>query len=376
MSARDGLAEDRASGVSVSLAGKLGAFSIDAAFEAPASGVTALFGPSGSGKTSLLRAIAGLTRLTGFVTVAGETWQDAGRYLPPHRRATGYVFQEASLFPHLSVEKNLTFGARRSPGGIDPAGLNEVVAMLGLAPLLCRATAALSGGERQRVALGRAILSRPKLLLMDEPLSALDRAAKDEILPYLERLNAGLSLPILYVSHDISEVERLADRIVVLEAGRVKAAGPLNAALTDVALGFVRDPHAAAVLPAKVVGFDAADELAELDLGGQRVFVDGSGPDEIGSIRRLRIEASDVSLTRETPALSTILNTLRVKILAIEPAAPAKLAILLALDGAEDFTFMATVTRRSAGLLALSAGDRLIAQIKSVSLATAPQAGG
>ncbi|MEX6509017.1 TOBE domain-containing protein [Jiella sp. M17.18] len=246
------------------------------------------------------------------------------------------------------------------------------MALLGIGPLLERAPVALSGGERQRVALGRAILSRPKLLLMDEPLSALDRAAKDAILPYLERLTGVLDVPILYVSHDIAEVERLADRIVILEAGRVRAAGPLNAALTDVGLGFVRDPHAASVLPATVVAFDATDGLAELELAGQRVFVDGSGPEEIGHARRLRIEASDVSLTRETPGLSTILNTLRVRILRIEPAASANLAVLLALDAAGAFTFMAKVTRRSANRLALQPGDELFAQIKSVSLATAP----
>ena len=359
-------------GVRVALAGRLGAFALDVAFDAPPTGVTALFGPSGSGKTSVLRAIAGLSTLTGRVSVAGETWQDERIFRPPHKREIGYVFQEASLFPHLSVRKNLVFGARRTAAGVDAGRFEEIVELMGLERLLDRAPGLLSGGERQRVALGRAILSRPKLLLMDEPLSALDRFARDDILPYIEALHGALKIPVLYVSHDIAEVERLADRIVILKDGHVTASGDLNAALTDVGLGFVRDPRSAAVLPARVVGFDEEDGLAELDLGGQRVFVDGSGTHEIGTLRRLRIEASDVSLTRDTPGLSTILNMLDVTIRRIEPAAsPANLAVLLSLVGADDLTFVARVTRRSARKLALAEGDRLTAQMKSVSLATA-----
>ncbi|WP_206455176.1 molybdenum ABC transporter ATP-binding protein [Aurantimonas marina] len=376
MTTHDGSKADTAR-IDIALAGRLGRFALDVAFDLPASGVTALFGPSGSGKTSVLRAVAGLTRLTGRVVVGSETWQDARTFRPPHRREIGYVFQEASLFAHLTVARNLVYGARRSVGGLDEGQFSEIVGLLGLRPLLDRSPTTLSGGERQRVALGRAILSRPRLLLMDEPLAALDRMAKDEILPYFEALHDRLRIPILYISHDIAEVERLADRIVVLEAGRVRASGPLNMALTDAGLGFVRDPHAASVLPARVVAFDAADALAELDLGGQRVFVDGCGPDDIGGLRRLRIEASDVSLSREIPTLSTILNTLAVRIVAVEPtAAAASLAFVLALDGAPELSFVAKVTRRSAARLGLAVGDRLFAQIKSVSLATAPPLGG
>ena len=369
--------EETGSALAVALSGKRGDFAIDAAFSAPARGVTALFGPSGSGKTSILRAIAGLTRLEGSVSVGGEIWQDGPRFVPPHRRALGYVFQEASLFAHLSVDGNLIYGARRSPGGVDGELRRQVIELLALQPFLSRSVADLSGGERQRVAVGRSILSRPRLLMMDEPLAALDIRAKDEILAFFETLSGALDLPILYVSHDISEIERLADRIVLIEAGRVRASGPLNEALTDIGLGFVRHPHAAAVLPATVVGFDGEDGLAELDLWGQPVFVDGSGPDEIGLTRRLRIEASDVSLAREPITRSTILNTLRVEILAIEPAGRANLAVLLRLVAesrldAPPPTFMAKVTRRSAARLALAPGDTLFAQIKSVSLATAP----
>ncbi|MCD2472966.1 molybdenum ABC transporter ATP-binding protein [Jiella sp. MQZ9-1] len=357
------------------MSGQRGGFHIDADFTAPARGVTALFGPSGSGKTSILRAIAGLTRLDGRVSAGGEIWQDGGCFVPPHRRALGYVFQEASLFAHLSVEGNLLYGAKRSAGGVDATLRQQAIDLFGLDRMLRRSVADLSGGERQRVAIGRAILSRPRLLLMDEPLSGLDSQAKDDILPFLERLAGAFDLPILYVSHDIGEIERLASHIAVVEAGMVKASRALNAALTDVSLGFVRRPHAASVLPARVVGFSSADGLAELDLGGQPVYVDASGPTELGLQCRLRIEASDVSLTRQTreaAGLSTILNTLTVEILAIEPAGRADLAILLALDGASELTFIAKVTRRSAGRLTLQVGDRLLAQIKSVSLATAP----
>ena len=364
-------ARAEADGLKVALAGRVGPLTLDVAFTAPSPGVTALFGPSGSGKTSVLRAIAGLSRLEGEVAVAGTVWQDRDRFVPPHRRAVGYVFQEASLFPHLTVERNLLYGARRTRGGIDAARREETVEMLGLGPLLARSPGMLSGGERQRVALGRAILTRPDLLLMDEPLSALDRMAKDEILPYLEALHGTLRIPILYVSHDLAEVERLADRIVVMRDGRVEASGPLNAALTDAGLGFLRDPHSAAVLPATVVGYDETDHLAELDVGGQRLLVEGSGAGEIGTRRRLRIEASDVSLSRERPALSTILNRLDVAIERIDPSTPANLSILLSLQSAPDLTFLARVTRRSARRLDLKPGDRLHAQIKSVSLATA-----
>ncbi len=206
--------------VEAHFSGRIGGFALDVGFAAPETGVTALFGPSGCGKTTVLRCIAGLERLEygHFSLSATEVWQDGFRFLPPHRRAVGYVFQEASLFPHLSVTANLRFGQKRAADrGIV---FDEVVTLLGLSRLLGRVPARLSGGERQRVAIGRALLSQPRLLLMDEPLSALDRISKDEILPYLERLYDALSIPVIYVSHDLAEVERLADHLVLLSAGR------------------------------------------------------------------------------------------------------------------------------------------------------------
>lgn len=202
--------------------GRLGDFTLDVAFDVPAAGVTVLFGPSGCGKTTVLRCLAGLERLPGSLVVAGETWQDPSGFVPAHRRPVGYVFQEASLLAHLCVRRNLLFGFRRAQGP-KPVALDQVVALLGLEHLLERGVARLSGGERQRVAIGRALLSQPRLLLMDEPLASLDRARKAEVLPYLEKLQAELALPIIYVTHDPGEAARLGDRMITLRDGH---AGP------------------------------------------------------------------------------------------------------------------------------------------------------
>lgn len=212
--------------INAAFRGKLGNFTLDADLSVPASGVTAIFGSSGCGKTSVARCIAGLQRMAdGFCAVDGEIWQDRNSFRPVHRRPIGYVFQEASLFPHLLVRGNLLFGAPKAAG--TQIAFDEVVDLLGLAALLERSPHRLSGGERQRVAIGRALLSQPKLLLMDEPLAALDRTTKNEILPFLERLHERLSLPVFYISHDMTEIERFADHLVLMERGRVVNAGPL-----------------------------------------------------------------------------------------------------------------------------------------------------
>jgi molybdate transport system ATP-binding protein len=217
-----------APGVAGQFAGRLGAFHLDARFVLPPRGITALSGPSGSGKTTLMRCLAGLARLPGRLEVDGETWQDARLFRPPHRRPVGVVFQEASLLPHLSVRGNLLYGARRA-GAERAVPLDEIVELLGLSSLMRRTTANLSGGERQRVALGRALLAQPRLLLMDEPLSSLDADAKAEILPYLERLHRGLDIPVLYITHDPGEIARLADQVLIMREGRI-AEGPSPAA--------------------------------------------------------------------------------------------------------------------------------------------------
>ncbi|MFD2237400.1 molybdenum ABC transporter ATP-binding protein [Aureimonas populi] len=353
--------------IDIALSGSLGGFSIDAAFEAPMRGITALFGPSGCGKTSILRQVAGLNRLPGHVRVGGETWQDEHTFRPPHKRPVGYVFQEASLFPHLSVRGNLTYGQRRARGGAEAIRFDEVVALLGLTRLVERDPAHLSGGERQRVSIGRALLSQPRLLLMDEPLSALDRMARDEILPYFEALHARLSIPILLVTHDIGEVERLADHLVALKGGRVVSSGPLGEVLADPAspLGERRD--FAAILPGRVARLEP-DGIAALQVFGVEILVVTSAL-SVGERVRVRIAAGDVSIARARAADTSILNAVPARIEGIDPFGEAEAHLRLSLRGDPRAAFRARLSRRSVERLALREGEEVIAQIKGVSLA-------
>jgi molybdate transport system ATP-binding protein len=353
--------------------GALGRFALDAAFDIPARGVTGLFGPSGCGKTTVLRCMSGLHRMAeGYCAVDGEIWQDGAHFRPAHKRPVGYVFQEASLFPHLSVRGNLLFGA---PGGTPPAGGNggvgydEVIELLGLARLLERAPQHLSGGERQRVAVGRALLSQPKLLLMDEPLSALDRQTRDEILPFLERLHSSLALPVLYVSHDMAEVERLADTLVLMEAGRVRASGPLNRLQSDPALPLAAMRDASVSLDAEIEACDTAYGLVTLRVEGARFIVPtATGP--LGERRRLRIAAGDVSLSVTGDRASTILNILPVRIVSATRFGENEILAVLSLDpGGGEARLLARVTRRSWERLGFAEGMLASAQIKSVALA-------
>ena len=263
---------DATSAIAARFGGKVGDFAVDVDFSAPMRGVTTLFGPSGCGKTTVLRCMAGLQALPGRLSVGGDVWQDdaARVFRKPHERPIGFVFQEASLFPHLSVRDNLLYGRKRAlaAGAREVVAFDDAVEWLGLARLLDRAPSHLSGGERQRVAVGRALLSQPRLLLMDEPLSALDRATKDEILPYFEMLHDRLALPMIYVSHDIAEVERLADTIVLLERGRVVASGSPAALMTDPHLPLVHFPDAGVTLDAVVAGYDPAYGLSRLTVAG------------------------------------------------------------------------------------------------------------
>ncbi|MDR3473056.1 MAG: molybdenum ABC transporter ATP-binding protein [Devosia sp.] len=355
------------SGLGAHFRGRRGDFVLDAAFEAPPGRVTALFGPSGAGKTSILRAIAGLERFAGDCTLDGQVWQDGSRFLQPHRRAIGYVFQEASLFPHLSVRGNLEFGLRRAEG-TPVTSFDGAVALLGLGPLLGRAPATLSGGERQRVALGRALLARPRLLLLDEPLSALDRQAKQDILPYFEALHRSLTLPVVLVTHDIAEVERLADRLVLLEGGRVIGAGPLNEMLVHGASSLRTARDAAAVLSGEVVAYDRGDGLSTIEIDGWRVLMAGRAGTP-GEAVRVRIAARDVSLATERPSATTILNVFETKIETIEVVSDAEAIVTLRL-GTEPM--LARVTRRSIRQLGLAPGQPVFAQVKGVSLIAGP----
>ncbi|MBC56424.1 MAG: molybdenum ABC transporter ATP-binding protein [Confluentimicrobium sp.] len=363
--------------ISARFRGRRGNFPVDLEFRAPARGVTALVGPSGCGKTTLLRCIAGLQRLEdGYFALGGAVWQDGRRFLPPHKRPVGYVFQEASLFSHLSVRRNLQYGQRRAAkGGADQAiRFDDVIDLLGLAPMMERAPATLSGGERQRVAMGRALLSNPGVLLMDEPLAALDQFSKNEILPYLARIRDRLPIPILYVSHDITEVERLADHLILLRAGRVSAAGPLEVLQADPTLAIARLPQAGVALPARTIGYDPAYGLTTLAVaGGEIVLANDLRP--AGAEHRIRIAAADVSLSRQPVQGSTILNVLPGRIMGAEPQEEFMMLVVVGLgeDGA-GARIMARITRRSWDHLQLAPGQPVFAQVKSVSL-TLPTGG-
>jgi len=364
---------DRSAEISAAFAGTLGSFSLDVAFKMPMRGITALFGPSGCGKTTILRCMAGLQRLSGHFIVGDETWQDSDRdiFVKTYHRPIGYVFQEASLFQHLSVRQNLMYGARRAGDAPadDALGFDGIVELLGIRHLLDRSPAALSGGERQRVAVGRALLSRPRILLMDEPLAALDRMTKEEILPYFERLHQSLALPIVYVSHDIGEVARLADAMVLLEKGRVVASGPLPDLQTDPSLPLLAAPEAAVMLEGRVVEIDEAFALTHFAVPGGTLIVPGRQGTP-GTERRLRIAASDVSFTLSAASDTTILNCLPARIVSIDDAASGAQVTIIAALGADGSgaRIAARITRKSQAALGLAPGAPVFAQIKSVAL--------
>jgi molybdate transport system ATP-binding protein len=351
--------------------GAIGSFLLDARFEVPASGVTAIFGPSGCGKTSVARCLAGLQYLAGsFCAIDGEVWQDDRGFRRPHTRPIGYVFQEASLFPHFSVRRNLLYGALRGApaSAADGIAFDEVIDLLGLAQLLDRSPQTLSGGERQRAAIGRALLSQPRLLLMDEPLSALDRLTKDEILPFLERLHARLSLPVIYISHDMMEIERLADHLVLMQDGKVIGSGPLQMLQSDPALPLAGAREAAVSLEAVVEAYDPLYGLLSLRVDGGLLQVPAPSS-SVGARQRLRIAAGDVSLARVAPQPSSILNILPARIIARSLLGHGEVIIVLALgaDGT-GARLLARITRRSWDQLGLAEGLGVFAQVKGVSL--------
>jgi len=356
--------------IGAAFTGRLGTFSLDIAFEAPMHGVTALFGPSGCGKTTILRCVAGLNRLAGRLRFGDETWQDddARTFRKPHKRPIGYVFQEASLFPHLSVRGNLLFGARRDGGAHanGALGFDDVVELLGIGPLLERAPLKLSGGERQRVAVGRALLSQPRLLLMDEPLSALDHPTKDEIFPYLEALHETLSIPILYVSHDIGEVARLADRIILVAGGRKVTEGPVADVLERIDLGPATGRfEAGVVLTTKVVDHDRQFQMTRLDHHGQSIvmpMVDVAPGTEI----RLRVRARDVVLATERPTGISVRNILNGTVAQIAEEKDTAFAEILADIGGAGVR--ARITRAALADLALRPGMPVFVLVKSIAI--------
>jgi molybdate transport system ATP-binding protein len=342
-----------------------GDFVLAAEMSIPLTGVTALFGPSGCGKTTLLRAIAGLEAgVEGYLRVGDQVWQDAQHFLAPHRRSLGYVFQEASLFPHLSVKRNLEYGYRRIAPAHRRVVFDEAVELLGVGPLLERRPGELSGGERQRVAIARALLVSPELLLLDEPLAALDHDSKVAILPYLERLHRELEIPVLLVSHTTDEVAQLADHLVLMEAGRIRAAGPISEMLTRLDLPLASSDYAEAMVEARVASHDADDRLSYLEFSGGRFAVPSLDLPP-GSSLRLRVLARDVSLTLERQAGTSILNIFPVQVAEVLESGPSQVLVRLL---AGDDCLLARVTRRSARLLELRQDKRLYAQVKSVAI--------
>lgn len=333
----------------------------------PARGITALFGHSGSGKTTLLRALAGLERTArGHVRLGDTVWQDdaQGVFVPPHQRAIGYVFQEASLFDHLSVSDNLNFGLKRTPPAQRQFQLTEVADWLGIHHLLSRSTAGLSGGERQRIAIARALLTSPALLLMDEPLAALDLKRKQEILPYLERLHRELVIPMIYVSHAPDEVARLADYLVVLEQGQVRTEGPLLSTLARTDLPPIFADDAGVVIEAMLIAHEE-DDLSCLVFDGQEIRVPRR-PESVGSRLRCRIHARDISLAITPPQGSSILNIFSGQV--AETCASSTPGQVLVKVMVGDTPLLARITERSRRELGLQPGTPVWAQVKAVAL--------
>jgi molybdate transport system ATP-binding protein len=356
-------------GMQLRLAIAHGAFHLDIDLDLPASGITVLYGPSGSGKTTVLRCVAGLERAAGHVRVAGSDWQADGKgvFLPAFRRPVGYVVQEASLFPHLDVRGNLRYAEKRATPRERPIALDTAVGLLGIGHLLDRGTASLSGGERQRVAIARALATQPELLLLDEPLAAIDPARRREVLPWLEALRDELRVPMLYVTHSADEMARLADTLVLLDAGRVVACGPLARTLARVDLPIARDEDAGALLQGRVAERDAQWHLARVDIAGGALWLRDDGL-ALGDVVRVRVLGRDVSLLAEAPVAgaSSIQNVLACTVSAVVPAAhPSQ--VLVQLDCAGE-TLLARITGRAAASLALVPGKPVWAQLKSAGL--------
>lgn len=367
---------------------RLGSFELDATLTLPAHGVTGLFGPSGSGKTTVLRCLAGLERpRAGRLRMGSEVWQDeaTGRFVPPHRRGVGYVFQDANLFPHLTVRDNLEFAWRRTPAEERRIERREVAEWLGLEELLDRHPPGLSGGERQRAALGRALAASPRLLLLDEPLSALDRVGRRQILPYLESLSGRLRIPTVYVSHDLAETARLADRLVWIVDGTIRAQGPVPRVVAGLDFARWRGAEAGVVADAVVEAHDTDHHLTRLSTawGPLRVRRLDRSP---GSRVRIQVEASDVSVGLAPDRGSSILNEFPLRVAEIGRDGPGEVLLRLERDPAGDggdrggkgtglsatrldpTPLLARITTLSAERLEIAAGRRVYARVKAVAV--------
>ena len=349
-------------------------FSLDVDVQLPARGVTAVFGASGSGKTTCLRILAGLEpAATGRVAVAGEVWQDTRRgvFVPTHQRAVGYVFQEASLLSHLSVEGNLKFGYQRTPTLQRRMGWDQSLELLGITHLLARMPHTLSGGERQRVAIARALAASPQVLLMDEPLAALDAARKAEILPWLEQLHSALQLPVVYVTHSPDELARLADHVLLLDAGRVQAQGPVIDMLTRLDLPLAHGDAAAALVEAHVSHAEPDAFMCALEFAsGHLVLPQTRSPAlPAGTPVRVRIQARDVSLSLQMPQETSVLNILPAVVMDMTEDGPGQMLVGLRLGTSDKFTrLLSRISMLSARKLGIAPGKAVFAQIKGVAM--------
>ncbi|WP_236581369.1 molybdenum ABC transporter ATP-binding protein [Hydrogenophaga sp. BPS33] len=347
-------------------------FLLDVDLRLPARGVSVLFGPSGSGKTTCLRVLAGLEpKASGRVRVGDELWQDSAQRLmrPVHRRALGYVFQEASLFDHLNVQGNLMFGFKRTPVAERRHPWDHGLELLGIAHLLQRLPHELSGGERQRVAIARALATSPRVLLMDEPLAALDAARKAEILPWLEQLHERLDIPVVYVTHSPDELARLGDHVVLLDAGRVRAQGPVLDLITRLDLPLAHGDTAAALIDARAVGFSACDHLGEFEFDGGRLLLPQASALPALTPVRIRIQARDVSLSLQMPEQTSVLNVLPARVADIANDTPGHVLVGLQLgDGSRRARLLSRISELSARRLGLAPGVAVFAQIKGVAL--------
>ncbi len=335
----------------------------------PGRGVTALFGPSGCGKTTTLRVIAGLERAgRALIRVDGQTWEDSAArlFVPTHRRPLGYVAQDAALLAHLDVRRNIGFGLQRVPPALRRVSVEQVVELLGIGHLMDRHPATLSGGERQRVGIAQALATSPRVLLLDEPLAALDASRKAEILPYLERLHDELDIPVLYVSHSADEVARLADHLVLMDQGRAIAHGPTAELMTRLDLPLAHGDAAAAVVQAEVAGHDDAWALAAYRFAGGVLQLPASGRSRpTGARVRLRLQARDVSLALAPPSGTSILNIFAATVTDIAPDSPGQVMVALDAGGAR---LLARITARSAHALGLRPGLTVHAQVKGVAV--------
>jgi len=349
-------------------------FTLDVDLRLPGKGITALFGPSGSGKTTCLRILAGLEPTAhAHVVVGDETWQDSerGLFVPVHRRALGYVFQEASLFDHLTVEKNLRFGFDRTPPAQRHHPWDHALDLLGIAHLLQRRPNELSGGERQRVSIARALATSPRVLLMDEPLAALDAARKAEILPWLEQLHTALQIPVVYVTHSADELMRLADHVILLAQGQMQAQGPVQDILTRTDLPLSQGDAASTLIEARISGAAPADGLCVLDFGGAHLLLPHTQALQRppGTPLRVRIHARDVSLALDKAAQTSVLNILPATVTGLLADDTGQVLVSLQLQGPPTpVRLLSRISQLSARKLGIAPGMQLFAQIKGVAL--------